>query len=96
MPLQEQEGQQGVHQHRRHRVEHEGGEVHLLGRGGETSIIDALEGQISGSSNDGATTAQRRSIGDAQIVAQSDLGGVGRSKEYKMVSNFSDLDPSLY
>lgn len=76
VPLQEHECQQGVDQHGWHRVEHEGGEVHLFGGVLETSLVDALEGKIGGSSDDGSTATQRGGVGNAQIVAQSDLGGV--------------------
>jgi len=47
----------------------------------ETRIVDSLEGQIGGGSDDGSAAAQRGGVGNAQIVAESDFGGIWRPKK---------------
>lgn len=56
-PLQVDPRQEGVNQHARHVIEHKLGEIDARS-GGETALVDTLEGQVGARSDDGSATAQ--------------------------------------
>lgn len=74
-PLQVDPRQEGVDQHTGHVVEHKFGEIDARS-GGETALVDTLEGQVGAGSDDGTATAQGGSVGSSHKVADCRFRGL--------------------